>query len=247
MENKKQRFPLLDSLRGFAIFNVVIYHFLYDLYVIYGFNPNWPDMEVISWWQKLGSGLFILISGMVFQMNHKYLLQGLKLNLLGLAITLLTAWLMPKEAIYYGILTFFGCALWLMGLLKPALQKMPPVWGLFSSAALYLLTVEIGSGYASVFDIRLWQWPVSLYCDELALLGFKSSSFHSADYFPLLPNFFVMVFGWFSFSVLRQKQLLHWLTAGDIKIFTLPGRHSLLIYLLHQPVLLLLCRIVFGY
>lgn len=247
MEKTKQRFPLLDALRGFAIFNVVIYHFLYDIYVIYGFYPEWPAMAPISWWQKLGSSLFILISGMVFQLHDKCLLQGLKLNLLGLAITVLTVMLMPEEAIYYGILTFFGCALWLMGLLKPLLKKIQPLWGMLAVFILYLLTKDIDNGYSAVFGIKLWQWPDSLYCDELAVLGFKSSSFHSADYFPLLPNFWVMVFGWFIFNLLKKKQRLHWLMTGDVKVLTVQGRHSLLIYLLHQPILLLLCRIVFGY
>lgn len=247
MEKIKQRFPLLDALRGFAIFNVVIYHFLYDIYVIYGFYPEWPSAAAISWWQKLGSSLFILISGMVFQLHDKYWQQGLKLNLLGLAITLLTVVLMLEEAIYYGILTFFGCSLWLMGLVKPVLKRINPLLGMAAAAMLYLLTMEIESGYAAVFGIQLWQWPAFLYCDELAVLGFKSSSFHSADYFPLLPNFWVMVFGWFTFSLLKKKQCLHWLMTEDIKVLTVQGRHSLLIYLLHQPILLLLCRIIFGY
>lgn len=247
MEKIKQRFPLLDALRGFAIFNVVIYHFLYDIYVIYGFYPEWPSAVAISWWQKLGSSLFILISGMVFQLHDRYWQQGFKLNLLGLAITGLTVVLMPEEAIYYGILTFFGCALWLMGLVKPVLKRLNPLLGMAAAAVLYLLTMEIESGYATVFGIRLWQWPAFLYCDELAVSGFKSSSFHSADYFPLLPNFWVMVFGWFAFSLLKKKQCLYWLMTGDIKMLTVQGRHSLLIYLLHQPILLLLCRIIFGY
>lgn len=84
-----------------------------------------------------------------------------------------------------------------------------------------------------------------LYIDELALIGFKSGSFHSADYFPLLPNIFVMIFGWFLYSWLRLHGREQWLLQGNVKVFTLPGRHSLLIYLLHQPVLMGICMLIF--
>lgn len=244
--NSLPRLHLLDALRGFAIINVVIYHFLYDIFVVYGFYEDWPDLPYIKLWQVLGSGLFILISGMVFSLNRRFWRQGLYLNLMGLAITLITSCLMPQQAIYYGILTFFGCALWLMGVIRPLLQKLPQLTGMLLAVLMYMLTMDINDGKAVLGGICLWQWPKWLYIDELALLGFNSDSFYSADYFPLLPNIFVMIFGWFLYSWLKVHGKLQLLLYGDLQALTLPGRHSLLIYLLHQPILMGICMLIFA-
>ena len=48
----KERYHLLDALRGFAIYHVIIFHFLYDVYVVYGLNPDWPYQT----WVQLCSG-----------------------------------------------------------------------------------------------------------------------------------------------------------------------------------------------
>ena len=38
----RERYHLLDALRGFAIYHVIVFHFLYDVYVVYGLQPDWP-------------------------------------------------------------------------------------------------------------------------------------------------------------------------------------------------------------
>ncbi|MBR6636564.1 MAG: DUF1624 domain-containing protein, partial [Phascolarctobacterium sp.] len=35
----RERYHLLDALRGFAIYHVIVFHFLYDVYVVYGLQP----------------------------------------------------------------------------------------------------------------------------------------------------------------------------------------------------------------
>lgn len=245
MDGKRLHLP--DALRGFAIINVVIYHFLYDIFIIYGLNEDWTELPYIKLWQVLGSGLFILISGMVFSRSRGFWRRGLLLNMLGAAITLFTVLLMPEQAVYYGILTFFGCAVWLLGWLQPLLQKIPAAAGMLLAVFSYLLTMDIDDGYAAVFGMLLWQWPEYLYTDGLALLGFNSPGFYSADYFPLLPNFFVMIFGWFLYRRAEQQGQLALLQKGDIGLLTAAGRHSLLIYLVHQPLLLMLCCAAFCY
>lgn len=247
MEGKSSgRLPLIDALRGFAIINVVIYHFLYDVYVIYDVNPQWPELTAISVWQRWGCSLFLLLGGMALHLGRHALRRGLQLNVLGLVITLATYWLMPSEAIYYGILTFFGCAMLTGWLLRPLWGRVPPAAGLICCVTGYLLTQDVSSGWVQLGSWRLWQWPQALYDDRLAILGFHGSSFASADYVPLLPHIFVFIGGWFLYAWLERAGRQHWLKYGDIRLLTLPGRHSLLIYLLHQPLLLGLCRLVYG-
>ena len=243
----RERYHLLDALRGFAIYHVIIFHFLYDVYVVYGLQPDWPYQTWVQLWQKNGCGLFVLVSGMVFALGRNTFKRGLQIQILGLVITLVTVFFAPSEAIYYGILTFFGSAMWLTLLLKKLLVRMPAVAGMLSSVVCYVLTKDINSGVGRLFGAKLFTFPEWLYQDCFAILGFHSNSFYSSDYVPLLPHIFVFWFGMYLFACMREHNLTHYLTGGNYKIFTFPGTHSLEIYILHQPVLMGICYLIFGH
>jgi len=243
----RERYHLLDALRGFAIYHVIIFHFLYDVYVVYGLQPDWPYQTWVQLWQKNGCGLFVLVSGMVFALGRNTFKRGLQLQILGLIITLVTVFFAPSEAIYYGILTFFGSAIWLTLLLKKLLVRVPAVKGMLSSVVCYVLTKDIASGVGSFFGAKLFTFPEWLYQDCFAILGFHSNSFYSSDYVPLLPHIFVFWFGMYLFAWMCEHNLTHNLTGGNYKIFTFPGTHSLEIYILHQPVLMGICYLIFGH
>ena len=243
----RERYHLLDALRGFAIYHVIVFHFLYDVYVVYGLQPDWPYQTWVQLWQRNGCGLFVLVSGMVFALGRNTFKRGLQLQILGLVITLVTVFFAPSEAIYYGILTFFGSVMWLTLLLKKLLVRVPAVAGMFSSVVSYILTKDIASGVGSFFGTKLFTFPEWLYQDCFAILGFHSNNFYSSDYVPLLPHIFVFWFGMYLFAWMREHNLTHLLTGGNYKIFTFPGTHSLEIYILHQPILMVICYVIFGY
>ena len=242
----KERYHLLDALRGFAIYHVIIFHFLYDVYVVYGLNPDWPYQTWVQLWQRNGCGLFVLVSGMVFALGRNTFKRGLQLQILGLFITLATYFFAPSEVIYYGILTFFGSAMWLALLLKGFLQCVPAIFGMLASVVCYVLTKDVATGVASFFGRKLFEFPEWLYQNYFAILGFHGNDFYSSDYVPLLPHIFLFWFGMYLFAWLRERNLTHLLTGGNYKIFTWPGTHSLEIYILHQPILMGLCYVIFG-
>ena len=242
----KERYHLLDALRGFAIYHVIIFHLLYDVYVVYGLNPDWPYQTWVQLWQRNGCGLFVLVSGMVFALGRNTFKRGLQLQILGLIITLATYVFAPSEVIYYGILTFFGSAMWLTLLLKGFLQRIPAILGMLASVVCYVLTKDVATGVASFFGRKLFEFPEWLYQNCFAILGFHSNTFYSSDYVPLLPHIFLFWFGMYLFAWLREIKLTHLLTGGNYKIFTWPGTHSLEIYILHQPILMGLCYVIFG-
>ena len=242
----KERYHLLDALRGFAIYHVIIFHFLYDVYVVYGITPDWPYQTWVQLWQRNGCGLFVLVSGMVFALGRNTFKRGLQLQILGLIITLATYVFAPSEVIYYGILTFFGSAMWLTLLLKVFLQRVPAIFGMLASVVCYVLTKDVATGVASFFGRKLFEFPEWLYQDCFAILGFHSNSFYSSDYVPLLAHIFLFWFGMYLFAWLRERKLTPILTGGNYKIFTWPGTHSLEIYILHQPILMGLCYVIFG-
>lgn len=77
-----------------------------------------------------------------------------------------------------------------------------------------------------------------------AYLGFYPVSFYSSDYFPLLPWLFLFWAGYYLHLLVGRKRMeplrrsvcppLGWL-----------GRHSLVLYLLHQPVIFGVLTLVF--
>ena len=51
-EKSKERYYLVDALRGLALINMVLYHFSYDVFVIYGQNPDWLGSPAAFCWQQ---------------------------------------------------------------------------------------------------------------------------------------------------------------------------------------------------
>ena len=160
-----QRLHLLDALRGFAIYHVIIFHFLYDVYVVYGLNPDWPYQTWVQLWQRNGCGLFVLVSGMVFALGRNTFKRGLRIQILGLIITLVTVFFTPSEAIYYGILTFFGSAMWLTLILKGVLQSVPAFAGMLASVVAYVLTKDVSESGAFFCGNKLFSYPEWLHQD----------------------------------------------------------------------------------
>lgn len=95
MEIKKQRLLLLDGIRGFAIVNMVLFHFLYDFFIIYQKDPKWYGKPLVGFWQQMICWTFIFISGMTWRLGKKKIKRGLLLNFWGLVITAITWLAMP--------------------------------------------------------------------------------------------------------------------------------------------------------
>ena len=67
MKLLNRRLRLVDGLRGLTIVSMVIYHLLYDLYIIYGLDPDWAAHTGVRLWQQSICWVFIFISGFVWR------------------------------------------------------------------------------------------------------------------------------------------------------------------------------------
>ena len=149
------------------------------------------------------------------------------------AVGAVTAVVLPENPVFCGVLTFMGMATLLTVPLKPLFRRIPPQAGLALSMALFMLLRDVNDGFFGFEGVHIAALPdgANLFT---AVLGFPPAGFHSSDYFPLLPWIFLFWTGLF-LSRLRPERddlLLH-----PIPLVTAMGRHSLLIYLAHQPVL----------
>lgn len=237
------RLHLLDGIRGLAVVNMVLFHFCFDVFVLYGRDPLWYEKAPVSLWQQVICQTFILISGISWRLGRHHWKQGFKLNLLGAGITLFTCLILPEVAIWFGVLTFLGCACLVMIPLDYLLKKIPPFAGIPVFLLLFIFTKNIGEGYVSFGAFRLTLPELLYQCRVLTPLGFPWAGFSSGDYFPLFPWIFLYIAGYFCHQPLTQTAGLQKILAFPIPVFTKIGRKSLLIYVLHQPVCLAICEI----
>ena len=243
---ERPRYELIDTLRGLAIFCVIVYHFIYDLVHFYSMDFPWFEGWGAYMIQQGGVFLFVFISGAMSLCAKNPLRNGLFLVACGLMITLATHIYSPGSIIVFGILSLLGWAAVLTVLFSPLLKKMPEKPGIVLSLLLFLLTHDLADGSLSFLGIHLYDLPSSWYESRVLFpLGLPHASFVSADYFPLLPWIFPYWIGYYFWQLLGEDFKKKHLLKG-LPIFSVMGRHSLLIYLAHQPILLIVCFLLFG-
>lgn len=224
----KQRIWELDALRGLCILGMVAVHLLYDLAGLYGLQFG----AAFAFLQNWGGVLFVLISGICATLGSRTVRRGLTVFGCGMVCTLVTAGVYRLGLADAGIVIRFGVlhCLGLCMILFPPLKKLP-AWALGAAGA---ALAALGMAF---FNIRV-ESPY------LFPLGLVTKQFRSADYFPLLPFFGFFLLGAALGKLLyRKKATLFPKTdsgALPIRFLTRCGRAALPIYLLHQPLLMLL-------
>lgn len=248
MEREQTRYFLIDGIRGFAILNMVLFHFLYDVYIIFGKNPHWYGKTEIYVWQQMICWTFIFISGFVWKWGkRKNLQRGLMLNAFGLVISAVTWIATPQEAVWFGILNFMGCAILLMFLLERMLEKIPPGLGLAAGFFLFLFFRKVQEGILGFGGRFVFSLPDEWYeAGVLTPFGFPFPEFLSSDYFPILPWIFLYICGFYAQMIFARKG--EWKEFGRKKLplMSVLGTKAIWIYLLHQPVNLLVSWMLFG-
>ena len=238
-EGKRPHYGLLDTVRGVCILSMVAYHGMYDLVDIFGLPSAWYTGLPGYIWQQSICWTFILLSGMCWQLSRRHVKRGLLLVGCGAAITLITWLVMPSQRILYGVLNLLGLSALLLIPLDKVFRKIPAWAGLGGALLLFALTKNVARGSLGFEGLVLCRLPRWLYAtDILAVVGFPSPSFWSTDYFPLLPWFFLFCAGYFLWSLLDKSPRAKELLRPGLRPLSFLGRHSLVIYLIHQPALM---------
>lgn len=238
-EGKRPHYGLLDTVRGVCILSMVAYHGMYDLVDIFGLPSAWYTGLPGYIWQQSICWTFILLSGMCWQLSRRHVKRGLLLVGCGAAITLITWLVMPSQRILYGVLNLLGLSALLLIPLDKVFRKIQAWAGLGGALLLFALTKNVSRGSLGFEGLVLCQLPRWLYAtDLLAVVGFPSPSFWSTDYFPLLPWFFLFCAGYFLWSLLDKSPRAKELLRPGLRPLSFLGRHSLVIYLIHQPALM---------
>ena len=238
-EGNRPHYGLLDTVRGVCILSMAAYHGMYDLVDIFGLPSAWYTGLPGYIWQQSICWTFILLSGMCWQLSRHHVKRGLLLVGCGAAISLITWLAMPSQRILYGVLNLLGLSALLLIPLDKLFRKVPAWAGLGGALLLFALTKNVSRGSLGFEGLVLCQLPSWLYATDLfAVAGFPSPGFWSTDYFPLLPWFFLFCAGYFLWSLLDKSPRAKELLRPGLRPLSFLGRHSLAIYLIHQPALM---------
>lgn len=223
---KKERIQIIDALRGLSLVLMVIHHFLLDLVVLCG-APKWlftnPVFDILHY---IFAGAFIFLAGVSCRLSHSNLARGVKCFAVAMAMTVVTSLPIINSPIRFGVLHLLGFSMIFFALTGRAWDAiprklMPFVYiALIVGSNLLIKYVDVGGAARYLF-----------------MFGWKYRGFYSADYFSIFPWFFVFLLGtWFGLYV-RDRLLPEWFYTFTCPVFPEIGRRSLLIYIVHQPIL----------
>ena len=224
---------MIDVLRGLALVAMATYHFTWDLDFFGYLTPGTAQTGFMKWYARGIASTFLMLAGFSLVLAHQ---RGIRWPSFrkrfamvagaALLITLGTYFAMPRGFIFFGILHQIA----LGSLIGLAFLRLPPVLTLAAAAAMISAPHFLRS---ALFDAPALWW-----------VGLSSIDPPSNDYVPVLPWTGVVLIGAALakltmasglFSTLRQIQ------AGKTrpgKALSYLGRHSLVVYLLHQPLLI---------
>ena len=223
----------LDRTRGFWVLMMIVYHGIYDLAFIFqviDYHPLYSVFQII-----IGCG-FVFISGISQNFSRSKWKNFIILIIAALTIQIVTTIFIPEEKILFGVLHLLAFSSLFGKLLERPLEKISKYLGAFLFFILFLGFFHIQRG--RVFGLEV---PQTFYQMNLYPLGFPSSSFSSSDYYPLIPWFFLYLTG---FLTARDKEFK--LERKSKDLLAVMGRNSLIIYLIHQPILYGVFYLIFN-
>jgi len=245
LRHQNRRINLIDELRGFCIILMVAYHAGYNLVYIFGVDIPFFHAPVLrDVLQPLVAGTFVIISGVVSRYSKSNIKRGILVFLCGLAITVATAYFMPEQLIIFGILHLLGICMIIQGIIsksaganRPA--RLPALPGAIMFLALFFIAYDVPRGYLGFVDAAVFiELPAALYTSIwLSPLGFPAPGFFSVDYFPMLPWMFLFFAGSSLGMIFRAGSAPEFFYRKHSRFFSAVGRCTLIIYLLHQPIL----------
>jgi len=237
------RYPEIDILRGIAIVMMIVFHTLFDL----AFFRIMPFDVYNGFWRYFAyatASLFLLIVGISLAISHaraishlhgwalvkKFVVRGAGFFCCVLLVTLGTWWYLQEGFVIFGILHLIGVAV-----------MVSPLFFRFRTWNAVIGIVFIAAG-----------WIIATIPGPMGLLvfGIHPLTFQSVDYTPLFPWMGLVLVGLAVGEFVYPGGVRRWtfpklpaLASGPL---TFLGRHSLVIYLVHQPVILLVLYLVTG-
>ena len=242
-----RRVTFLDEFRGFVIVLMILFHLGYDLVYLFHVDvPFYLSAFVQRGVQPFIAISFTLISGVACRYSHDNIKRGSMVFAIACAMTAVTWFFMRDQVIWFGVLHMLGASMILFGIFERHKQRnkradlLPTFWSMFICLALFILTYHFSDGIMGLPHISerfCFRLPDHLYrIIWLSPLGLRSPDFFSSDYFPLIPWIFLFFFGTSMGAIFRRNVMPEFFYRKHFRMLEWLGRHSLVVYVLHQPV-----------
>ena len=220
-----KRIREIDIMRVTAMLLMVIYHVLYDLNNFVGLDIRYYSLP-LSLIGKLSAIIFIFLSGISSGLGSNVIKRGAIVFGSGMLVTLVTFIGFKDSFVVFGILHLLGVCMMMSSFINKT-----PIWVL---VILILLSMVIG-WYFNCITSEAW---------ILLPFGVSYEGFNSFDYYPIFPDISVFIGGTIYYRIFyKDKKSIFNLKAKNDIIEKL-SRKSLLIYLVHQPVIVGIIYIV---
>ena len=234
---KPSRIGLVDTARGAALIAMATYHFSWDLEFMGYLQPGTAETGWLKIYARAIAATFLFIVGVSLVLASRPDIRWpsfwKRFGMIAAAAVLIsaaTAYLVPGEWIYFGILHSIA----VLSLIGVVFLRLPLPLTLLVTLALLVgwiadIFVMPGVLGSHLFDPKYLAW-----------LGFAATPDRSNDFVPLFPWATPFFLGMSLARLAFRTNLPHRLAAlgtGGTWLARL-GRHSLAFYLIHQPVLI---------
>ncbi|MCR4962931.1 MAG: DUF1624 domain-containing protein [Firmicutes bacterium] len=238
----------LDAWRGLCVCLMILDHTLYDIGFLFGdiwqahpllqglaavgdfacsvYWYSWPRMLV----RALVLASFIALCGISCSFSRSNLWRGMRLLVVALLLSLVT-WLADR---FLGVRDYMTIRFGVLHMLAISILAYHLVHRFHRHIVLAIGMLMIAMGLYFHYHPLPGSWMIG------GILGVSPASFYSADYFPLLPWCGYLLAGAALGQRLYQNRRSRFPKGGGRgwqKALCLVGRHALLVYVLHQPIL----------
>jgi len=231
MQSHSQRLIELDLLRGLAIIGMIIFHvfFILDFLEISNHQMNEGTWHLLARTTQI---LFLTLVGISLTLSKRdtihQIKRGAKVLSYGILISIITFFTTPSFYVKFGILHLIGISIILISPLRK--KKLSPLILGALILALTPLITEIKTSFSPAY-----------------ILGLTINNSQAAlDYFPIFPWISFPLIGITIGNILYKSKKKHSLIPRIknkllkklITPITLAGKHSLIIYLIHIPIII---------
>lgn len=226
------RILALDLFRTLALFGMASYHFIYDLQMFGLVSPEFAVSGWLYWHARIVASTFLGLVGLSLWLSHgqgirwpAFWSRWVKVAAAALLVTIGTRIALPEAWVFFGILH----AIALFSLLALPFLRLPAV------VSLAVAGLVIWASYTLPSDM--------MNAPLLRFIGLHTFPTWTVDFEPVFPWFAAVLFGLALGRIGTTFDLWQRLSRWPARPMPLlsalgwPGRHSLIIYLLHQPIL----------